>query len=148
MINKILLDLHNEPIDIYEEQKRLKDDLSRDRQAKIESRELKSLQSLIIDQHESRENLIQQYYGIINKRKETIEGLNVELSGYLQQKEHYRAALPSSHKYMQFLDEAITSNQRSIEDLNENTLELKLQLSQLEEHASTPLEITDANLHP
>ncbi|MDP2077335.1 MAG: hypothetical protein Q8J85_04765 [Sulfuricurvum sp.] len=147
-MNEILKNLHDEPIDIYEEQKRLKDDLSRDRQAKIESRELKSLQSLNIDQHESRENLIRQYYSIINKREETIEGLNIELSGYLQQKEHYEATLPTSHEYMQFLDKTITSNQRSIEDLNENTLELKLQLSQLEEHASTPLEITDANLHP
>jgi hypothetical protein len=148
MIKKILLDLHNEPIDIYEEQKRLKDDLSRYRQAKIESNESKSLQSLIIDQHESRENLIQQYYSIINKREETIEGLNIELSGYLQQKEYHQATLPPSHEIMQLLDEMIISNQRSIEELSENTFELKQQLSLLEVHASTPLEITDANLHP
>jgi len=148
MINKILLDLHNEHIDVYEEQKRLKDDLSRDRQAKIESRELKSLQSLMQEQQDFQENLMQQYYSIINKREETIEGLNVELSGYLQQKEHHQAILPSSHEIMQILDELITSNQRSIEDLNENTFELKLQLSLLEEHASAPLEIADANLHP
>ena len=88
-MNEILKKLHNEPIDIYEEQNRLKNQLALNREAKTESRKLMSLDSTIVEQHESRETIIQKYYDIIKNREETIADLKVELSSYFQKKEQY-----------------------------------------------------------
>ncbi len=147
-MNEILKKLHNEPIDIYEEQKQLKDQLALNREVKIESRKLMSLDSMMVEQQESRETLIQKYYDIIKKREETIAGLNVELSGYFQKKEHHQATLPPSHEIMKLLDKMIISNQKSIEENDENLFELKQQLAELERHASIPFDIPDTNLTP
>ncbi|MDO9206762.1 MAG: hypothetical protein Q7T91_00790 [Sulfuricurvum sp.] len=148
-MNKTLLALHNEPVDIYEEQKRLKDHLARNREADIESREFeksyKSLQDSIIEQHEANESLIIKYRDIVKKQEEGIEELNKELLGYLQQKEHYKETIPSSHKTIQELDKLITSCQESIDELSEHTFELTQQLSKLETRASMPLELTISN---
>jgi hypothetical protein len=150
MINKILLDLHNEPIDIYEEQKRIKDNLAQKRDIDIQSQEFKNantdMHSLILEQHESAKSLAKKYRDLIEKRHVTIEGLNAKLLGYTQQKEQYQATLPASHKIIRSLNKLITSTKRSIEELSENTLELKQQLAKLEAHISKPQELPDGNL--
>lgn len=107
-MNKLLLDLHNEPIDIHEEQKRLKNKLSHMRQTNIEHQEFKksheSLESIMIEQQESSEFLIKTYHDLLKNQHERME------------------------------------------ELSENTNELKQQLSMLEAHAVTPLKIPNPNL--
>lgn len=151
-MNKTLLELHNEPIDIYEEQKQLKNTLAQNRIANTQSRELKnanvSVHSIILEHQDSAENLMQQMCDLIKNRQNEIEKLKDKLLVYLQEKEHYLATLPSSHRMIRLLEDIIIPLQRAIERRSESMFELQKQLSLLEANASMPIEIFDTHLSP
>lgn len=137
-MNEVLLNIHNEPIDIYEEQKQLKKKLALDREAaKVLEEQKKAnmdLHSLRIEQDADRENHIQHYREVIKKIEKTIEEYNLRLSDYFQKKEQYETFLPTSQEVFDALNHAITLNQRGIEHSSECKVELEQLLEESEKH--------------
>ena len=149
-INKLLLELHNKPTDIYEEQRELKNQLALERQTQVEIEEFQatkeSLQTVIFQQHETRDNLLSQFHELITKQRKDVEVINVELMDYLQQKEQMNSSHPAYSKIIKLLEEIIVSRQRSIYDLHESISMLEDQIVKLETNVSIPNEVDNLDL--
>lgn len=149
-MNKTLLALHNEPVDIYEEQERLKEHLAQIREAGIQSRELEntnaSIRSVVLEQQEFSEHEIELSRHHAHAYRTNIEELTVTLLEYIEKREHYGATLPPSHKIIKLLDEVIVAKKRLITDLTERACSLEQNIALLKDFELKASDIHSSSL--